>query len=133
MSQENVELVRRGYEEFVATGDFRPELIHPDFVWEMSTFRGWPEQQTYRGLDGARKFIADWTEPWDEWELELENLLDAGDKVIAILHQRGRSKSTGVSVEMQFAQVWTIRGGKQVRMETYSNPDEALEAAGLRE
>ncbi len=60
MSQENVELVRRGYEHFIATGEFAPEIADPELVWDMSTFRGWPERQTYAGLDAAREFMADW-------------------------------------------------------------------------
>ena len=36
-------------------------------------------------------------------------------------------------VEMSFAQVWTLRDGKQARMEMYSDRDEALAAAGLSE
>ncbi|HEX6653760.1 MAG TPA: hypothetical protein VF072_13525 [Thermoleophilaceae bacterium] len=47
--------------------------------------------------------------------------------------QRGRSKATGLPVEMDFAQVWAFRDGKQVRMEMYASAGEALEAAGLRE
>ena len=133
MSQENVEIMRRGFDHFAATGDFRAEVMHPDFVWNMSTYRGWPEQQTYSGIQGARQFIADWTEPWEGWEFEVEALRDAGDKVVAITRQRGRSKTTGVAVDMEFAQVWTLRQGKQVRMDMYSSPAEALEAVGLRE
>jgi len=34
---------------------------------------------------------------------------------------------------MHFAQVWTLRDGKQLRMEMYASPAEALEAVGLRE
>jgi len=132
MSEENVEVVRRGYEHFGATRDFREDVIHRDFVWDMSTFRGWPERKTYPGLEGAREFIADWTDSWEDWELDLEELLDAGgDRVLAILHQRGRSKATGLTVEMDFAQLWTVRDGKQVRMEMYADPAEAREAAGL--
>jgi hypothetical protein len=58
MSQENVERVRRGYECFAATGDFLGEST-ADFVWDMSKFRGWPEQQTYEGVEGARVFLRD--------------------------------------------------------------------------
>jgi len=76
--------------------------------------------------------MAEWLDTWDDWEFEVEELLDAGERVVAIVRQRGRSKATGVSVEMHFAQVWTLRDGKQIRMEMYSNPEEALEAAGLR-
>jgi hypothetical protein len=34
---------------------------------------------------------------------------------------------------MLYAQVFTIRDGKQTRMEMYADPDEALKAVGLEE
>ena len=68
---------------------------------------------------------------WDEWKLELDSLHEAGDKVVALVRQHGRSKAAGMPVEMSFAQVWTLRGGKQTRMDMYSDRAEALEAAGL--
>ena len=133
MSVENVETLRRGYEYYIATGDFLEEIVHPDFVWDMSAFRGWPERQTYAGLKGAREFMANWREPWEDWELEVDELLDAGERVVAIVRQRGRSKATGLPVDMRFAMVWTFRDGKQAWMRAYASPDEALEAIGLRE
>jgi ketosteroid isomerase-like protein len=131
MPQENVEIVRRGYQHFISQGEFLEELVDPRLVWDMSTFRGWPERQIYEGLDGAREFMNNWLETWEDWELSLEDLHDAGDQVVAIVSQRGRSKATGLPVEMHFAQVWTLRDGKQVRMEMYADPDEALRAVGL--
>jgi ketosteroid isomerase-like protein len=133
MSQENVETLRRGFEHFLSTGDFRAPIFHRDFVWDMSTFRGWPERQTYAGIEGAREFMGEWLDAWEDWELDVEELLDAGERVVAIVRQRGHSKATGVSVEMHFAMVWTFRDGKQIRMEMYASPDDALEAAGLSE
>jgi len=131
MSEENVERLRRGYELWLTTGDFLPEVTHPDFVWDMSTFRGWPERQTYPGTEGAREFLADWTAAWEDWELEVEDYVDAGERVVTIVRQRGRSKTSGVPVEMRFGQVWTFQDGKQIRMQMYASPEEALEAAGL--
>ena len=133
MSQENVEIVRRGYEQFAATGDFLAINTTVDFVWDMSKFRGWPEQQTYDGVEGARAFHRAWLEAWDDWELEVEAFHDAGDKVVAIVRQRGKSKTSGVPVDMAFGQVWTFRDGKSARMEMYADPVEALEAVGLSE
>ena len=134
MSQENVEIIRRGYEHWFATGElFRGENAHPDFVWDMSTFRGWPEQQTYPGIEGARRFNAEWAEAWDDWEIEVEDYIDAGEQVVVLVRQRGRSKATGVPVEMRLGQVWTLEDGQEVRMQMYASPEEALEAAGLRE
>ena len=133
MSRENVEIVREGYERYAATGEYVGDLATDDFVWDMSNFHGWPEQQMYEGADGAGAFLREWVGAWEDWELELEALHDAGDKVVALVHQRGRSKVGGMPVEMSFAQVWTLRDGKQARMEMYSDRDEALEAAGLSE
>jgi ketosteroid isomerase-like protein len=128
----NVDVIRRGYEHFASTGDFLVDHTVADFVWDMSHFRGWPEQSTYIGVDGAREFLRTWTEAWDDWGLELESLHNAGEQVVAIVHQRGRSKATGVAVEMRFAQLYTFRDGKQTRMEMYGDPAEAMRAAGLR-
>jgi ketosteroid isomerase-like protein len=133
MSQENVEIVREGYERFAATGEFAAELATDDFVWDMSNFHGWPEQQMYEGVDGAGAFLSEWMDAWEDWELELEALHDASDRVVALAHQRGRSKEGGMPVEMWFAQVFTLRDGKQARMDMYSDRREALEAAGLLE
>jgi ketosteroid isomerase-like protein len=98
----------------------------------MSTYRGWPERQTYPGIEGTAQFLANWIDTWHEWELQVEKLRDAGDRVVAIVWQRGRSKATGLPTEKQFAQVYTVRGRKYLRMEMYATPAEALEAAGLR-
>ena len=131
MSQENVENVRVGYERFAATGDFVP-VATADFVWDVSNLH-WPGQQVYEGADGARTFLREWADAWEDWEMEADSFHDAGDRVVVLVRQRARSKSTGMPVEMSFAQVWTIRDGKAARMEMYSDPAEALEAAGLEE
>ena len=127
MSQENVEIIRRGYGHFMATGEVR---ARPDLVWDVSRL-GWPDQQIYPGVEGAMQFMAEWADAWDGWELEVEGYLDAGECVVVILNQRGRSKATGIPVDMRFAQVWTLRDGQAIRMQMYASPEEALESVGL--
>ncbi len=129
MSQENVEIIRRGYGHFSATGEIR---AHADLVWDVSKL-GWPDQQTYPGAEGARQFLAEWVDAWDDWEVEVEDYIDAGERVVVIINQRGRSKATGIPVEMRFAQVWTLRDGQGIRMLMYASPDEAIKAVGLSE
>jgi ketosteroid isomerase-like protein len=133
VSVENIEIMRRGYEHFITTGEPLEEIVHPDFVWDMSTFGSWPERQTYEGIEGMREFLTAWGDAWDDWELEVEELRDAGEQVVAFMRQRGRAKATGMPVDMHFGQVWTLRDGKQLRMEMYTTPEEALRAAGLDE
>ena len=124
MSQANVEIIRRGYEHFEATGEIR---AHPELVWDVSNL-GWPDQQIYLGPEGGMQFNAEWAAAWDDWELKAQDYIDAGDRVVVILNQRGRSKATGIPVEMRFAQVWTLRDGQGIRMELYASVEEALEA-----
>jgi ketosteroid isomerase-like protein len=130
MSQEDLEIVRRSYEHFSATGEIRTGAA--DLVWDVSNL-GWPDQQVYIGDEGAMQFNAEWAAAWDDWEMEAEDYIDAGERVVVILTQRGRSKATGIPVEMRFAQVWTLRGGQGVRMQLYASVEEALEAVGLSE
>ena len=129
MSQENVEVIKRGYARWTAT---REVLAPDDLVWDVSNL-GWPGQQIYRGREGADQFNAEWAAAWDDWEMEIEDYVDAGERVVVIFKQRGRSKVSGIPVEMRCAQVWTLRDGVGIRMQMYANVDEALEAVGLSE
>ena len=131
MSAEYVELVRRGYEEFAEGVPLRADEATLDFVWDMTNFSGWIEQPVYEGVAGMLSFLADWTEPWEGWQLEAEALHDAGDQVVAVMRQHGRSKLTGMELDMTFAQVWTFRDGLRSRMDMYSDVGEAMRAAGL--
>ncbi len=132
MSQENVEIVRESLERYAATREFVADVTD-DFVLDLSNFHGWPEQQVYQGLDGARAFLRAWVDAWEDWEHEVEALHDAGDRVVSLVYQRLTSKTIGMPVEMSFAHVFTLRDGKLARLELYSDRDEALEAAGLSE
>ena len=79
------------------------------------------------------QFLAEWADAWDDWEMEVEDYVDVGERVVVIVNQRGRSKATGIPVDMRFAQVWSFRDGQAIRMQMYSSVDDALEAAGLSE
>jgi ketosteroid isomerase-like protein len=134
MSQENVEIVRRGWEHFMQTGELLPEIVAPGFVWDMSTFRELMGlQPRYEGIEGVRHFLREWTEPFDDWEIEVESLHDAGDRVVAVCRQHARSKTSGLPVDMQLAMVFTVEDGLETRMQMYADRDEAFKAVGLEE
>jgi ketosteroid isomerase-like protein len=134
MSEENVAIVRRGFEHLRDTGEPLAEIYAPDFVWDMGTFRdlmGLSEH--YVGVEGVRRFLAEWIEPFDHWRIDVESLHDVDDKVVAVCRQTARSRASGAPVQMRLAQVFTLRGGLQRRMEMYADPAEALRAVGLAE
>jgi ketosteroid isomerase-like protein len=132
MSEENVELVQERYRQFIATGQVEPDWYDDAFVWDMSTFEGWPEKQEYHGVEGFREFFSEWLEAWDEWRMEADAFHALRDgRVLVLVRQYGKSKSTGLDVAMDFAQIWELREGRYVRMQMYAAQEDALEAAGL--
>jgi len=137
MSQENVELVRRAYETFneggpeaaIAAGGWSPDIV---FDFSPSEI---PGLGVYRGQDEVRAFFEeDWfgAFPFGEWEIVLDELVDHGDQVVAVHHQRGVGASSGVAAELAQGIIYTLRDGEIVRAEVYGDPKKALEAAGLR-
>jgi ketosteroid isomerase-like protein len=131
MSQENVELVRRG----IASADSFWALLDEDVVFDT---------RNYPGLDiygtpvvVGRKAVIDYTRPywgtWDGYHLDAEELFDAGSSVVGVVRERGRGKGGGVPFDRRWAQVWTFSRGRIIRWEHFSDKAEALEAAGLRE
>ena len=93
----------------------------------------WLEQRLYKGHDGIREIAAVWTENFDEYRLDLERAIGAGDRVIALVYQRGRIKGSGNEIEQPIGYDWEVRNGKGVRVQVYFSWNEALKAAGLSE
>ena len=134
MSQENVKVVREILTEFATTHQAVARLNTPDSVWDMRTFRGWPDVPAYVGPDGFDEFFAKWTDPYEDWDMDLDDLRDAGDdRVLAIVTQRGRLRETDDWVELRFGLIFTVIEGLVSHTEAFATGAEALEAAGLRE
>jgi ketosteroid isomerase-like protein len=155
MSQENVEIVRRLYEEGEAayygriealheaneSGDFSEfmaateEMIDPDFVLRPAADSPFPEAGTgeWRGREGFLRFVAGQAEGFEAMSLEPEEFIDAGDRVVVPLRFGGQARYTGLEVKFAVVHVVTIRDRKLARLDVYMSRAEALEAAGLRE
>jgi ketosteroid isomerase-like protein len=131
MSQENVEIVRANLEEFVRTR--RPTATQsPDFVWDLTNYEGWPDKAVYAGQDEWMAFVENWMEPFDDWTMEIEEILDAGDdRVAVILLQRGTLKGSTQAVEMRYGSVYWVEEGTIVRADAYSPAERALAAVGI--
>jgi ketosteroid isomerase-like protein len=129
MSEENVEVVRRIQDAFLR-GDYEAmfELIAEDVEWDDSRF---PGGGRYRGHQGMAEGSGRWFGAWEDYEVEFFRHFDAGEKVVAFYRQKGRGKGSGVLVEMEAAQVWTVQDGRATGIEMFPGGDDALEAAGL--
>jgi ketosteroid isomerase-like protein len=131
MSSENVELVRTAMESFNLDGvDAIADQISPDF--ETTTPPSLSvEPDTYRGPEGVRRWFDAWEGTMDEVRFDVDELVDAGDRVIAVSRMVARSHTTGIEVEQAVALVWTVRDGRAVRLDPYATREEAVRAAGL--
>jgi uncharacterized protein len=136
MSEENVEIVRRVYDA-AARRDTRTvlDLYDPEVEWDVSRspMARLVGEGRYQGHEGLRRFFRAYHEAWERVEYDYEELIDAGEHVISLAHDRGRGRASGAEVEFTQYAVWTIREGKIVRVAWLGTRDEALEAAGMSE
>ena len=132
MSEENVELARRLVEWFNAA-DVDALQAHSTDDVEIVPLRADIEGTVYRGPGAAAAFAADNDESWDELRFAAEALRDAGDRVVAIGQLSARARGTGAEVAARLAMLFEFRGGRLSKARTYTDVQEALEAAGLEE
>ena len=128
MSQENVEIVKRGFEAYVGSDLAAATAIYADDV----VFNP-AEEPPIHGREEVLSYIRRWEEPWDEYELRTEEFIDGGESVVVTIHVKARGAASGVEVDARSHQVYSLRDGKLIRMDEYLVRDEALKAAGLRE
>jgi ketosteroid isomerase-like protein len=135
MSQENVAAFKRGLEAG-NRGDIETllEVLDPEVEWHsaLHALLG-GEQTVFRGHDGVREMIRDLNEAFGEIQIEISEIRDLGDGLVAIGRTRTRGKSSGAETETPIAFVTEIKNGKTISLRAYLDPKQALEAAGLRE
>jgi ketosteroid isomerase-like protein len=128
MSQENVEIVKQGFDAYLR-GDVSAAISHHD---DEVVFNP-AEEAPIQGREAVLAYIRRWEEPWEDYEAEAEEFIDAGDQVVVTLHVKGRGQGSGVEVDARSYQVHVLRDGKLIRMDEYLKRETALEAAGLSE
>ena len=130
MASDYTELVLEAYDAF-NWGDWQWVLdnMHPEFEW-VAPFED-PDTDVHRGHDGVRQFWGEWREAVGELKFRVDELIEAGDRVVAVVQQSGVGETSGVEIHRRVVQVFTFRDGKGVRCEEFYDRDRALKAAGL--
>jgi ketosteroid isomerase-like protein len=132
MSQENVDVVRRIYAAWEQEGSFAASgLLHPAIVWTNPSNA--IETGTRVGTDAFEAAMKSVTDSFGEVHFDIDEYVDTGDDVVALLVMRAQGRTSGASVEDIQGHVWTLDDGKAVRVRWFHDPHEALEAAGLSE
>jgi ketosteroid isomerase-like protein len=125
MSQENVEIVRR----FLIVVDVDEALTYadPGIVWNPI------EELPTEGHGAVRASLARWKGEWDDYKVIPEEYVDWGDRVGVTVRLQGRGRGSGVEIDARFYDVYTLRDGKIVRMDQFTERSQALQAAGVAE
>ena len=132
MSRENVEIVRDGFEAWdrhdyeAAASHFSPDV-------EIDVTDRVLNPAIYSGLDGAMRFRDEIAETWDEFHVEIEDLVSAGDEVVVLVRSSGLGRASGAQVDSRAAWVAAVREQRITRLRLYRDRSRALAAVGLSE
>jgi len=129
MSEESVEIVRGVYNRW-AEGDFQAgDYFDPHIVFIIGF--GFPESGIYCGTERVAEYMRGFLEPWKRLTIQAEEIISVGDSVVVAVHQRGGGRESDAATEFDYVNVWSFRGGKAIRFETFRERPAALEAVGL--
>jgi ketosteroid isomerase-like protein len=131
MSQENVEIVRAGYEEWSRSGSPPLELLDPSFTtYDPPEV---PDSRIYHGRHGLLEQLQNVEQAFDELRWEADDFIEADDKILVATRMIGRGKESAAEVSMHVFHVWTFRSGSAVELRTLITREQAFQAVGLSE
>ncbi len=132
MSEENVEIVRRVSEAW-ARGDLDAAAATAAFDLDVTWFAPpGPDGGVYQGIEALAHQSERWRLTWSEFEQEIHEVIDAGDHVLVVATQRGRGRASGVEAEITYGTLFTLLGGKIIRVQTFEDREEAERRLGLK-
>ncbi len=130
MSLENADFVKGVYGEW-SKGNFAAGtpaydenillVVRPEFA----------DPGVFTGVDAVHGYMRAFLEPWTILTIEGTDLREVGDSVLVRVVQRGVGRSSGAQTDLSYHQVWTLRGGKVIRIDVILDEKDALEAVGL--
>ena len=131
MSRQNLDAVQRVYRAW-AEGDARgdPSVYDAHLVYLSQP--GDPDRGPHYGVEATNEYYRRFLASWDDWRIEATDYREVGDSVVVRARRTGIGKGSRVPVEDESFHVWTLRGGKAIRLEVFRTETEALEAVGLR-
>jgi ketosteroid isomerase-like protein len=131
MSEENVQIVKRGYEALQAN-DIEAFLnyVDPEVEWRSLIME---VEGVFHGRDGVREWWDGIRSVFPDWNPSIVGVRDLGDWVVVHARGIGSGATSGVGLDNHFWQALKVRNGLVVRYGAFRTEAEALEAAGLSE
>ena len=125
-----MEILRRVYDGW-ERGDFSGgDVFDPEVEFEMPD---WPHGDKARGIEGMRRAWLASLSAWDDFRAEPDEFIASGPHVVVLTRIHAWGKGSGAEVSADTAAVFTLDGGKVVRLVLYWDTAKALAAVGLRD
>ena len=132
MSAENVAVIKALYDAF-ESGNMPGVLgrMSPDIVWNEAENFPYSDDNPYRGPEAiAAGVFARCGSEWDCFAVAMNDLIDGGDRVVAIGRYSGAFKATSRSMNPQAVHVWTLKDGKVTAFQQYIDTLDVARATG---
>jgi ketosteroid isomerase-like protein len=131
MSQENVEVVRRAFEDFnrrelaAAVDAFAPDAEWVPYLAAL-------EEDIYRGRDEIERMWREVLKDVPDFQIELvEVVAEGADTVVVEVDFLGMGRASGADIRTTVYQAASFRDGKVLSVEGFRTATEALGAVGL--
>ena len=105
------------------------DMLDPQVVW-FGTRGGLDESQVVRGPAAVLEYMLEIQEPWEEFGVEIERIIEAGNGVVVFMRETGRARHGGPEVQNDTAMIFKVKRERVVEITGYLDRDEALRAAG---
>jgi uncharacterized protein len=92
-----------------------------------------PDAGIHRGIEAVRQQVGRWVEAYPDLQVEPLEIQTSGDQAFVWVRFSGHGAESGVPIDMELAHIVTVKGGKVLRVEEYSDRADGLKAAGLLE
>jgi ketosteroid isomerase-like protein len=121
-------VVRRSFELFQRTGvraaaesSYAEDVVFVD----IPEFPGGGE---HHGREATTRHLEQFFEAWDDYELTLKDVRDAGERAAAHFVLSVRGRSSGLDTELELWHVCLVRDGRIARVEAYRQESQAMAA-----
>ncbi|XQW83724.1 nuclear transport factor 2 family protein [Thalassotalea piscium] len=121
MSTQNLVAIKSLYAAF-AIGDMPNVLavLHPDIIWNEAENFLYADNNPYIGPQAVLEGVfARCGSEWDGFAVEMNNIYDAGEHIIATGRYMGVYKQSGIAMNPQAVHIWTMLEGKAIRFQQH--------------
>jgi hypothetical protein len=106
--------------------DSAMDALAEDAEWHESEVL--PDTGVYRGREAIRAFLTDFLASWERFHQTVEEVSREDDRVLVMIHLEATGRGSAADVDAQYAHLWTVSGGRGIRVDAYYDRDEARAA-----